>query len=267
MAELANLVSMLNKKKERVKVFERAKEIATAQRDKLEVIADAVMHGARINGKELSLAMEALIIDPQYFYYKSTIVVTPIGFYLTKGYALDEIYALPGTLLIEGDELFLHPVVQEYHEYLFGYLLDTMGPGETALFTPCSKVKPYRDSFMYKKVEAIIDRYGNDTWRFIVGEPLAIVPRYFDLYYPAAHYDYPPEKVTEDEYEIYVNLVKKAIELIATKFERIIYTLPKKHKKVFEEALRRAQVEALYSPYNVYYFPRLREVLVSTASV
>jgi len=223
------------------------------------------VHGGKIGEEKLGLALSTLVIDPQYFYFKGQVVVTPIGFYLTKGYSVDEIYALPGTILFDGEELFLHPTIQEYHEYLFGYVLDALGPGNVALFTPCSKVKPYRDSFMYKKVEAIIDKYGKDVWRFVVSEPLAIVPRYFDIYYPAAHYDYPPEKVTKNELEIYVNLVRKAVEIVATKFEKIIYTLPKKHRKVFEEAIARAHINAVYNPYNVYYFPRLKNTLVEMA--
>ncbi len=261
MSLVYELVKVLDKKTERARLFEKAMQIAKEHKDELEVIIDVVMNGGSVKGEALDLALKSLVIDPQYFYYKSTIVVTPIGFYLTRGYAIEEIYKVPGTVTLDGDELFLHPTVQDYHEFLFGYLLNVMGPGETALITPCSKVKPYRDSFMYKKVEAIINKYGNDVWRFVMSEPLVIVPRYFDVYFPAAHYDYPPEKVTENEYEIYVNLVKEAIEVISMRFERLIYTLPKKHRKVFEDALSKAQISALYTPYNVYYFPRLKEVL------
>jgi len=262
--DIGVMAKYMNSKTKRISIFTLAKEIASKNKDKLEIIVEAVIHGARLKRDELELAMKTLVIDPQYFYYRGLSVVTPIGFYLARGYSLNEIYSLPGTLILEGEELFLHPVVQDYHEYVFGYLLDLMGPGDVALFTPCSKVKPYRDSFMYKKIEAIINKYGNDVWRFIVSEPLVIVPRYLDVYFPAAHYDYPPEKVTESEYEIYVDLLAKAIEIVAVKFERLIYTLPKKHRKVFEDALSKAQVNALYTPYNVYFFPRLKEVLISS---
>jgi predicted RNA-binding protein len=101
------------------------------------------------------------------------------------------------------------------------------------------------------------------VWRFVVSEPLVIVPRFFDVYFPAAHYDYPPEKVTDEEMVIYVDLLRKAIETIAMKFEKIVYTLPRMHKRVFEKALELSQVPAHYTPYNVYYFPSLKEALLN----
>ncbi len=222
-----------------------------------------LLSGGGINEKETELGMKALIIDPQYLYYKGIKVVTPIGYYLTIGYDIDLLYLPPGTQILTGERLFFHPIVEDYFNYLFDYLLERMGPGEVALFTPCSKVKPYRDSFMYKKIESIINKYGRDVWRFVVSEPLVIVPRFMDVYFPAAHYDYPPEKVTEEEREIYVENLRRALEILTPNFERIIYTLPRKHKAIFEEALERAQVPAHYTPYNVYYFPSLKQALAN----
>ncbi|ABU82092.1 Queuine tRNA-ribosyltransferase contain PUA domain-like protein [Ignicoccus hospitalis KIN4/I] len=225
-------------------------------------IAESLMNDERINERELDLALKALVVDPQYLHFKGIKVVTPIGFYLAREYDLDTVYATPGEVVLEGDWLFLHPTVKDYHEFLFSYLLDKMGPGEVALITPCSKVKPYRDSFMYKKIESIINKYGNDVWRFVMSEPLVIVPRFFDVYFPSAHYDYPPERVAPEEVPIYVDLVRKALEVIATRFERIVYTLPRKHKRIFEMAAEQANLSANYTPYNVYFFPRLKEAIV-----
>jgi len=255
------LLKALNSKKLRPKVWERAKEIAKEHKDELVNTVEALMNDERISRKELKLGIEALVIDPQYLHFKGLKLVTPIGFYLARDYDLDVIYAVPGTQVLVGDWLFLHPTVKDYYEYLFSYLLDRMGPGEVALITPCSKVKPYRDSFMYKKIESIINKYGNDVWRFVMSEPLVIVPRFFDVYFPSAHYDYPPEKVMPEEVPIYVDLLRKALEVIGMKFERIVYTLPRKHKKIFEMAMEQVRLDAVYTPYNVYYFPSLKEAI------
>ncbi len=251
----------MNSKKLRPKLWEKAKEIAREKKDEVVNAVEALMNGEPINEQQMKVGIEALAIDPQYLYYHGIKLVTPIGFFLLRDYDLETIYAVPGTKVLEGDWLFLHPTVKDYYEYLFSYLLDRMGPGEVALITPCSKVKPYRDSFMYKKIESIINKYGRDVWRFVMSEPLVIVPRYFDVYFPAAHYDYPPEKVMPDEVPIYVDLLRKALEVLSVKFERIVYTLPRKHKKIFEMAMEQAQLQASYTPYNVYYFPSLKEAI------
>ena len=256
------MIRLLNSKKGRAKVWERAKEVAAKNKDALVNTVEALLNDEFISDKELELGLKALVIDPQYMFYEGIKVVTPLGFYLTRDYDLDMIYSVPGTVILEGEWLFLHPIVKDYHEFLFSYLLFKMGPGEVALITPCSKVKPYRDSFMYKKIESIINKYGSGVWRFIMSEPLVIVPRFFDVYFPSAHYDYPPEKVAPEEVPIYVDLLRKALEIIATRFERIVYTLPRKHKKVFEAALAQVGLSAHYTPYNVYFFPQLKEAIV-----
>ncbi len=233
------------------------------RREEVLEIANKVLEGIPLNVEETEVAMETLVVDPQYFVSKKALLLTPIGFYLLRGYPPEEVYSTPGTILITGEELFLNSIVMDYHEYLFGYLLENIEGGRTALFTPCSKVKPYRDSFMYRKIEAILNKYGTDVWRFVVSEPLVIVPRFFDIYYPAAHYDYPPEKLTENDIDIYVRLLKKALSIIANKFEVMVYTLPKKHRAIFEKAMEDLEASVHYNPYNVYYFPQLKNLLVS----
>jgi len=255
------LLKAMNSKKLRAEVWRKAREVARENKDLIVNVVEALMNDERISEKELQAGIEALAIDPQYLHFKGIKIVTPIGFYLTREYDLETIYAVPGEQVLKGDWLFLHPTVKDYHEYLFSYLLERLGPGEVALITPCSKVKPYRDSFMYKKIESIINKYGSDVWRFVMSEPLVIVPRYFDVYFPAAHYDYPPEKVMPEEVPIYVDLLRKSLEVISMRFERVVYTLPRKHKKIFEMALEQVQLGVTYTPYNVYFFPKLKEAI------
>lgn len=93
-------------------------------------IAESLMNDERINERELDLALKALVVDPQYLHFKGIKVVTPIGFYLAREYDLDTVYATPGEVVLEGDWLFLHPTVKDYHEFLFSYLLDKMARGK-----------------------------------------------------------------------------------------------------------------------------------------
>ncbi|ALU12421.1 hypothetical protein EYM_03555 [Ignicoccus islandicus DSM 13165] len=262
---LISIVERIENKKTRNGVFQEAFNIYKEKKDDILNIIGKLIEGVPISKEELELGIKTLVIDPQYFFTKKIVIMTPIGFYLLRGYSPEEVYSVPGTILLEGEELFLNSIVMDYHEYLFGYLLENITGGDTALFTPCSKVKPYRDSFMYRKIEAIINKYGVDVWRFVVSEPLVIVPRFFDIYYPAAHYDYPPEKLTENEIEIYVRLLRKALGILMNKFEKFIYTLPKKHRAIFEEAIKDLELNIHYNPYNVYYFPKLKNLLVSMA--
>ena len=239
--------------------FEKAKELVKAKPDLIHE-AEAVYYGA--NTRRLKELMKALLVDPQTYKETGKVIVTPIAYMLFNGIrGIDEVYTPPGKILITKDH-FSHEAVVGYHKYLMEYLIDQYS-GRRALFTPCSSTKPYRKSFMYLKIERLLESVGfySDGWRFTVSEPLVLVPRFLDVYYPAAHYDLPPQNLTEEEKEFMIRALSWVLKKLSTRFEVLIYSLPRTHKYMFEEAMKRSGVNANYSPYNVFHLPRLKAAL------
>ena len=230
---------------------------------------DRELHRDRMRRLLNALAL-LLFIDPYKYFDYDEVVLTPISYTYYHHYQQnnpkDPFLALtfPGKIVLKGRGLFFNDYVRVYHEFIIRYWRP-LGGKRVALFTPCSSVKPIPRSFMNVKVDGVLRRYGLGEYvdRFIVSEPLVLIPYEYAYYFPAAHYDYHPSLLTSEEKRIYVELLRKVIEdKIAKNYGKIVYFLPKFHRRIFEEAVDGLDVETVYVPYNVYYLPVLRDVLL-----
>ena len=233
---------------------------------------DRELHRDRMRRLLNTLAL-LLFIDPYRYFNYDEVALTPISYTYYHHYQQnnpsDPFLALtfPGRIVLRGKGLFFNDYVRVYHEFIVRYWRP-LGGKRVALFTPCSSVKPIPRSFMNVKVDGVLRRYGlgNYVDRFIVSEPLVLIPYEFAYYFPAAHYDYHPSLLTSEERRVYVELLRRVIEdKIAKNYGKIVYFLPRFHRRIFEEAVDGVDVETVYVPYNVYYLPVLRDVLLREA--
>ncbi|MCS7111491.1 MAG: DUF5591 domain-containing protein, partial [Ignisphaera sp.] len=73
--------------------------------------------------------------------------------------------------------------------------------------------------------------------RYIISEPMVLVPRELDIYYPFANYDYPPKELTERDKEMFVGLLSSVLPKLKN-HKKIIAILPKHHRNIFIAALK-----------------------------
>lgn len=148
----------------------------------------------------------------------------------------------PGLVVLRNKEattLFSHPHIRLWHRFLLE-VFDSRVLGKSyALILPCSRVKPYRISRLHNQLEHLLDRYGldNSIQRYIVSEPMVLVPRELDIYYPFANYDYPPEELTERDREIFIELLASTLPKLKN-HRGILAVLPKHHKNILITALK-----------------------------
>ena len=105
------------------------------------------------------------------------------------------IVAASGKVLTGGIEFLRNPEVISLRQRI----LNSYRPEKTtkiALFTPCSKIKPYRHSRTHKAIDKTIERVIREKQLdkinidiLVVSEPIGIIPRTWDMYYPAMNYE------------------------------------------------------------------------------
>ena len=74
---------------------------------------------------------------------------------------------------------------------------------------------------MNKKIDKLLKAYNLAKYvdRFIISEPLGVIPYDLSYYFPAAHYDYPPAQISNEEVPIYINLIRSFIAKISNNYE------------------------------------------------
>ena len=119
-------------------------------------------------------------------------------------------------ILKGGDELFFHPDVISFYSAVIN---DWRSSKEISLLLGCTQHKPYSQSFIHRKIMRMLESKGLSPYvqQYIIGEPLVVVPREWEERYPAAHYDFPPELMTEVGEKIFIKRLnrffKKAIKM------------------------------------------------------
>lgn len=110
---------------------------------------------------------------------------------------------------------------------------------EYALILPCSHAKPYRISRLHSQLESMLTKYDlvYRIQRYILSEPMVLVPRELDIYYPFANYDYPPKELTEGDRETFVKLLASILPKLR-KHKKIVAVLPKHHTSILVSALK-----------------------------
>jgi len=150
----------------------------------------------------------------------------------------------PGEIVLRNTEelnLFRHPHVELWHRFLRDIFNPRICLREKALILPCSGIKPYRLSATHRVAESIIDRYGlrDSIQVYILSEPMIIVPRELDIYYPFANYDYPPRELDGFYRDMFIELLSIVIPRLRH-YKKIVAILPKHHKNILLKSIERA---------------------------
>lgn len=168
---------------------------------------------------------------------------------------------MPGDVILIGrDELFFHKdVVAFYNNVLMNWKLP---PKPLALYMGCTHHKPFSQSFMHQKVIGMLKAHNLEEiiQQYIVSEPLAICPREMESIYPAANYDFPPEKLTSRGRQIFISRLRKFLLKSAKHHICHIGFLPNHHRSILKKASEEI-IEPIFIPYNLYYIPRLLKKL------
>lgn len=168
----------------------------------------------------------------------------------------------PGVIVLRGsDDLFF-----EKHVYSFyRYILQEWSPSKKhiALYMGCSNHKPFSKSFMHMKVIRMLEKHDLDNFvqQFILSEPLIICPRELEETFPAANYDFPPDRLGEKGRKEFVSRLQTFLCKRATRMYRFhVGFMPNHHKEIFSQASE-GVLEPKFVPYNVYQLPRLLALL------
>jgi len=168
----------------------------------------------------------------------------------------------PGIIILDGgDELFFNEHVLRFYRYV----INDWKPSEKpiALYFGCSHHKPFSRSFIHMKAIRMLKKHDLDDFvqQFIVSEPLTVCPRELETTFPAANYDFPPERLGNKGKEEFVKRLRVFLQRRASKtYEYHVVFMPNHHKKIFGEASEN-MLELTHVPYNVYQLPRLLIVL------
>ena len=167
----------------------------------------------------------------------------------------------PGQIVLRGgDELFFNEHVRKFYDYV----LDSWRPPskKIALYMGCSWHKPFSHSFMHLKVIRMLEKHNlaDNVQQFIISEPLTICPRELETRFPAANYDFPPERLGEKGRAIFIERLRKFIEKYKDFYSFHVGFMPNHHKRIFDESSR-GVLRPFYIPYNVYQLPNLLKLL------
>ena len=163
---------------------------------------------------------------------------------------------LNNEILDGGDELFSHPAVIEFYNNVMN---DWKSDGKPiALLLGCTADKPYSNSFMHKKVIGMFQKHEFDDMiqQYIIGEPLVVCPREWEKKYPAAHYDFPPKRLTEEGVKVFEDRLKNFFKKFGDKYKKFLVFAPNHHKKIILAASEDLTNISIV-PYNLYKFPDL----------
>jgi len=164
--------------------------------------------------------------------------------YLYKifGYEIEYVMNIrPGLIVLRNSasvNLFKHKHVIYWHDFLMNLFDSKLTGKPCALILPCSSIKPYRLSPVHKIVDTQIKTMSADNiiQVYVLSEPMLLVPRELDIYYPFANYDYPTHELS-DEYKTKFIITLSKILPKLTYHNYIAAILPWHHKEVLIEAI------------------------------
>ncbi len=153
---------------------------------------------------------------------------------------IEKIFSIPpGVTVLRNDgiyNIFEHPHVKLWHRFL----IERFRPEKRryCLLLPCTSIKPYRLSATHRVAEARLEALGisTETSVYVVSEPMALVPRELDVYYPFANYEYPPEELTYVYRRKLVKIISQVLKKIVEAHRRIVAVLPRHHLSIVMEA-------------------------------
>lgn len=150
----------------------------------------------------------------------------------------------PGLKILKntGMNLFEHPHVVLWHKFLLNYFDSTYTTKPCALIMPCSSIKPYRLSAAHRVAESVLSKLGfhNFVQVYVLSEPMILVPRELDIYYPFANYDYPPSELTKKHRKMFIDILSHILPKLSY-HRSIVAVLPEHHKSILIESIKRSR--------------------------
>ncbi|MEM4729633.1 MAG: DUF5591 domain-containing protein [Thermoplasmata archaeon] len=163
-------------------------------------------------------------------------------------------------ILKGGDELFnVGPVINFYYSVL-EMIEDNDKP--LALLLGCTKHKPYSKSFIHRKIISMLEKHllNDYVQQYIIGEPLVVCPREMETYYPAAHYEFPPERLGHLGRDIFIKRLRKFFMKCEGHHYEYILFAPNHHKNIILTACK-GIISPTIIPYNIYKLPDLLNII------
>jgi predicted RNA-binding protein len=147
----------------------------------------------------------------------------------------------PGAIVLRNSydvNLFEHEHVICWHNFLVNVFDPKLIEKPCALIIPCSRIKPYRLSPIHKIIDSQIRLMDADSiiQVYVLSEPMLLVPRELDIYYPFANYDYPIHELNEGYRIKFATMLSKILpKLICHKY--IAAILPHHHRRILVKAI------------------------------
>jgi predicted RNA-binding protein len=113
------------------------------------------------------------------------------------------------------------------------------------------------------KTIRMLKKYNLDGFvqQFIISEPLTICPRELETTFPAANYDFPPERLGNKGKREFVKRLRIFLHKRASNtYGYHVVFAPNHHKEIICEASKEL-INPTYVPYNIYQLPKLLQVL------
>ena len=146
----------------------------------------------------------------------------------------------PGEIVLSSsrEDLWRHPHIRAWHEFIEKYWVPE--PRPLAVIMPCTSVKPYGLSATHRLLDARLRRLGlyDQVSKYTISEPMILVPRELELYYPFANYDYPPSTLTPEGRRRFVELLATALRKVVKHHRAVVAVLPRHHESVLRDSLR-----------------------------
>jgi hypothetical protein len=104
-----------------------------------------------------------------------------------------------------------------------------------AVLVPCAGTKPFSQAPSHKHgyMPAL---EGLDVDRWVVAEPLGVVPWAWQDRYPNDAYDYPPDQLRGPARDLLIERIREWLERVGTRYERLVAALPGHHMALVREA-------------------------------
>ena len=96
--------------------------------------------------------------------------------------------------------------------------------------------------------------------QYIVGEPLVVCPRELENVYPAASYEFPPERLTVQGRRTFIVRLSRFLRTHQEAHDHFVLFAPRHHSDILKEAAFDT-IDVVYIPYNIYNLPKLRKAL------
>jgi len=108
-----------------------------------------------------------------------------------------------------------------------------------AVLLPCAGTKPFPDAPSHRAgyLKAL---EGKKLDRYVVSEPLGVVPYSWSRDYPQAHYDFPPHYLKGEGRNLLVKRIADWLKKVGPKYDKLYMALPGHHKRLVLDALRLA---------------------------